>query len=205
MDTSNLFLMHIPRTATTSLFYAARKRPCGYMSNRNDWYDGHAVWTEIPRDKQILVMLRDPVDRMASHFKMLAGTKTVPEHTLMSKGIVQVFSEYQPTPWNRSQRPWLKPNPNIAVRMLAGAESDYEQMIETAKQNLDQCLWFGITEKFAQSIDRLNELFQWNLPIRYDNKLDRPILEITNEEKAQLRELGKYDQQLYEYALEKFG
>ena len=97
------------------------------------------------------------------------------------------------------------------IRRLYGPKlitKKQEELLKIAKERLSQFAYFGIAEKFEESMFLLYFTFGW-FPIRIMPKLNiasnrKKIDYLPNETAAKLKELTRFDTQLYQYALELF-
>lgn len=82
-----------------------------------------------------------------------------------------------------------------------------EEILETAKQHLLECKFFGIVERFQDSLLLLNYTFGWK-PYRRSTKLNisqtKENNQLTSEAKEELDRKTKLDSQLYDFANQLF-
>jgi hypothetical protein len=97
---------------------------------------------------------------------------------------------------------------NRMVAMIGGftrkemLRLDGQMMLEVAKSHLDSIPFFGLTERFDESLDLMNYIFNWK-PVDYQKLNTSPEgqkLEITPETQQALEECNILDMQLYEFA-----
>ena len=195
------FQLHIPCTGGTSLFYGLSK---SHQMERSGWYLTHSPWELIPNGRRVITTLRDPVDRCVSFWNLLYNSKAFssPEK-LQEFGIVNTFERFvTPETWEMKAKPWLTPDPNLQTRMLAGFKGEPAQMLEAAKQHINECAWVGFCgPDFGEYLPALSDLVGYDVPMRWDRSFsDRPRFQADNDEKAKLEELCSLDRQLYDYA-----
>lgn len=91
-------------------------------------------------------------------------------------------------------------------RILESMQSDHsdEDLLITAKQNLDQFCFIGVTERFEESLELLCHIFGWPIPSEIQSanvNNDRVTKEkISEEDISLLIELNRADIELYKYA-----
>lgn len=230
---STLIVVHIPKTAGTTLAIILTERYGadnvlgirGAREARQEFaaspelvrgaprlITGHqpfGLHAHVPRACDYLTFLRDPVERVVSHYYHVLHEET---HYLRDRVVSKGFTleEYVENPM---RTPELD---NHQTRMLA----DYElsqatrvggadrSLLESAKLNLDTMFaCVGLTERFDETMVLLTDALGWArtpyyLPARVSsNKPKRPIPE---EIRRRIRELNRLDVELYEHVAERF-
>lgn len=121
---------------------------------------GYGVHEHLPRECRYLTVLREPVDRTLSVYDFLRQEGRVPTD--------QTLPEFLDRPTIR--RVWWIDNAH--VRYLAGERGEIVdapvgecpgELLETAKARLErEIAWFGLTERFDESLLLLCERFGWS-------------------------------------------
>ncbi|MFC1706174.1 hypothetical protein ACFL59_05025 [Planctomycetota bacterium] len=177
-----LYFLHIPKTAGTTLFEILRKRfkPEEAVSAEGDVFldlccrsspedraryrlmrahFGYGVYRLLPRRPVFVTMLRDPVARVISVYKHI---RRIPHHRLNREVIELGLLEFLEHPRARVR--------DLQVRHLAGFRLRKEELgalcdddlLELAKAHLDDLAFFGLTERFDDSIRLLSHTFDWS-------------------------------------------
>jgi hypothetical protein len=181
--------------------------------SRNRVLAGHVpfcVFRELlPADTRYMTFLRDPVDRVVSHYwrhirrqdparaglvKTRAGARTKAdsfEQALVEMRLPQVN--------------------NYATRFLCDHASPGAELppdaLETAKANLREFEFVGIQERFEESLVLLQRLLGLGSAPYQDRHVssDRPAVEdIPDEQLALIAECNRLDAELYEFGLRLF-
>jgi FkbM family methyltransferase len=154
----------------------------------------------LPPDTRYLTFLREPVDRVLSHYH----------------GLIHGFPRDQGRPTADSleealvemRLPQLN---NLATRYLCGDPSPLKEMpagaLDDAKANLRDFAFVGIQERFEESIVLLRRMLGLSAD-PYLNRhvsIDRPdVEEISGEQRALITECNQLDAELYAFAQELF-
>jgi len=162
-----------------------------------------------------VVMLREPIDRVVSHYYFVKGYK---HHSLHILANSMSFDEYLARP--EAEHDIC----NIQTKMLSGyynsisATGVYitgiysdtigtfsqDDLLRAAKSNLRTCI-VGLTEYFAESVETYARILNWEGPFATHRRLRttavRPLLsELPKDTLRTLRELNELDIELYNYA-----
>jgi hypothetical protein len=174
IDTDMWLVVHTPKTAGTSLRWALEKqfgkskiiRDYGphsdtttdvvrkHLYNGDDSKDPQSLFAEISGDTYKVLIGHFPLQRYSDYFK---AKKII---TFVRDPLVRMCSEYLHRVKNKSftgtfseflQRPVYR---NLQSRFLKGVSDD---------------TFIGVTEKYAESLQRINHITRWNLSVRKKN------------------------------------
>jgi hypothetical protein len=161
----------------------------------------------VPGPFTYITMLRDPVDRIISHYYFVLRT---PHHGLYD----------EVTSRNLTLRDYVLSGlrgetNNGQTRLIAGEESTslpYGQcppeLLETAKRNIEKDFTLvGLTERFDETLILLKRAFGWKTPfyVKMNVTKDRPRKEdIPADTLAIIEEYNQMDAELYRYAQQLF-
>jgi len=168
---------------------------------------GHMVFALrhlLPSNAQYFTLLRDPVERMISHYTFI---KRTPHNYLYHKVTSKKLSlkDYIETIEDKDLD-------NGQIRYLADqADIPYgecsSEMLDSAKSNLKLMRVLGITEYFDESILLLKKAFSWRIPfyVKTNVSSNRPRqTDLTTETIEAIKKRNLLDIALYEYACEQF-
>jgi hypothetical protein len=167
--------------------------------SRYDYFRAHLPYMPDAWTKPIVyvTMFREPIDRCVSQYKHIFRHEAHPRHALARNfgtlaGYLRNFDD--PGFWNRH------------CMMIAGPSISQSQLLEVAKKNLASFPFFGIQERFEESIELLAYIFDKGAPVIVSQNVspDDLQVEITDEVLAILNEKNQLDLKLYQYALEEF-
>ena len=207
--TGPLVFVHIPKTGGTSL---------GDFLRRNVGEEGFAHLWEPPEDSELsrlaecravighfhhglhrrlgvpcayATMLRDPVDRVLSHYHYLRHAD-VPRHELARDHGLEAWLEIEPDARN------------LQVQYLAGVFGEVGPAdLETAKQRLERFAVVGLLEHFEASLALMARCFGFG-ELSYERKRVNPSRPSLDAEQAVTREIvGRHnvlDLELYRFA-----
>lgn len=228
MSDKTLIFIHIPKTAGTTMRgimfnqYGADK-VCGiYDMNENFTHnEDFNAFEEKDKRSYIAIIghfsygiheilakgqeyfyattLRDPVRRVLS---------------LYNSTVKRQFKNIEAPPiedlLNKFHNPWYD---NEQVRMLSGVKARFgectEEMLESAKSNLNACPFFGITEAFEESYFLGSKTMGWK-PIGYNSKNTKSYPQnmksetVSEEILALIKKNNALDIRLYDYARDLF-
>lgn len=223
-----LIFVHIPKAAGSSLQEILVKRFDGVRGYRftgnidrvnafralsqegRDSFDllqGHVHYGLhecLSRPATYITMLRDPVDRIISHYHFVMAN---PGHYLYTQiaGRGMTLHEYavlRPSnELDNDQVRWLcaREHEDVAVGSVS------REMLEEAKWNLANAFSVvGLMERFNESVECLKAEFGWKdvrVPERRNTNKHRPaVKQVPVETLDAIRRLNRYDIELYDYA-----
>jgi SAM-dependent methyltransferase len=196
-------------------------------------FSGHfyyTVYDMLPSRPYTITMLRDPVQRMISHFQHIVREPSLFHHQqAVERGIDGFFSQPE---IQKSLR-------NVQTRMLAleldvqaiqdswgkeifdayrlgefhawlelPVELSDKDLLRLAKERLESFAWFGITDHFEDSLKLLTHTFGWPPLVEYDIQNTAPtqlrVDSISPHTISILKWLTELDQQLFAYAQQLF-
>jgi Sulfotransferase family len=164
----------------------------------------YAVFRQrLPPDTRYMTFLREPVDRVLSHY--YRHVRRDPRHAgrapkrgaqPKADSLEQALVEMRVPQLNNFATRFLSADPD-AVRLSAGA-------LEEAKANLRGFAFVGIQERFEESIVLLQRLLGLGSVPYVDRHVssDRPAVEeIPDEQRALILECNRLDAELYSFAV----
>jgi hypothetical protein len=162
------------------------------------WFGAHAL---LPRPATYLTVLRDPIDRIISHYYFVQRD---PEHYLHQ--IVQGMSLEEYVTSGCSTEIY-----NDQTRLLVGAPIETGQpsaeILAVAKQNLDRHFAVvGLTEEFDRSLILMKRCFGWRSPFYIKRNVTRhpTKAKISPATLQVIEQHNQLDQALYRYAQARF-
>jgi hypothetical protein len=161
------------------------------------------VHSLFPQESAYLTILRDPLERVVSHYYY---ARSHPEHDLHDRIVEEELSLHDYVTGDLSNELENGQVKQLSQRAAAGAECNRD-CLEEAKTNLKEHFpVVGITEQFDLSLILFQRQFGWTTP-RYvsrnvgDPSEREPLDERT---KAVILERNRLDQQLYEFVARRF-
>lgn len=176
---------------------------------------GFGLHDYLPEPVSSFTVLRDPVDRVMSHYYYLRDQ--------MDRG-----RDYTDRPWLREAGrmtlgEYVRHGPSADVRngqtrLLAGAmngwdvaaatPSDPTDMLDRAKANLgDQLCLAGLTERFDETLLLLQRRLGWSKPFYVTRNVTQgrpPKAALSPDELEGIQDANRLDIELYEYATARF-
>jgi hypothetical protein len=169
-------------------------------------FRGHLGFIDIPKlipGKRLINVniLREPVARVVSHYDYIRRTPTDPRYDSVKNATLEEFTE------KLNLGKFGKNMQTYRVAKIAQFDIDRftpEEMLEIAKQSLDQFAFVGILEKFQESLFLLSYIFGWK-PIynsRKENASKKPKTkaELSPQTLEIIQAQTQLDRVLYEYA-----
>lgn len=164
-------------------------------------------WVEGP--SRYVTFLRDPVDRVISHYHFALEKPEIPGGDRL-----QALTEGELT--DAVTHPDVRQLQNFQTRLLAGFDDEGrpfpagrsdEEILARAKENLDRCAVVGLTERFDESIVLMKIAFGWTAPVyaRQNPTSGRPAVgAVPQRLLALIEERNRLDRALYEHAQDLF-
>lgn len=203
--------LHIPRTGGTSFFEVLarhfephevrrggdRRKPARDPGCR--LVSGPAAAVTVLRDRvpHLVTILREPVARTMSHYRMV---RRMPRHPLHGLAARSTFLEFlQHADGGRADA-------DRQTRQLAGPVEGASRgaLLEAARERLESIACFGLRERFDESIRLLERTFGWeptsSLPHVNGSGDTNHRLALDARELAAAEELNRLDLELYRFA-----
>lgn len=166
----------------------------------------------------LVTFLRDPIKRTISHYKHWHDSANFP---LQDPGLLSIKPEVREAfefAQSASLRDFVNTNNtyikggalgNMETLLLSSVHSgSLADHLESAKENLAKCIFFGLTEKFEESIDLFRSIFldapEYALEQSLENRSRELMEEIPIDVINTIRQQVSYDIELYEYAKKLF-
>jgi len=152
-----------------------------------------------PETWQYVTFLRDPATRIVSEYFQVRASPKNPAHAFgMQYGLAEFVRRGLGLSWNGMCR--MLSNEVYGERFESPAA-----MYDAAMNNVERCALVGLTEHFAESVQRLCVLYGWKEP-RFGRQYaltpaGRPL---SDEELSAIREHNELDYRLYERCRQRF-
>ncbi len=185
---------------------------------------GHMGWTPVSylaRKPRIITMLRDPVARTVSHYRHIAREKSHWMYPAFKGRDVSIeeFLEHPPARrlisnfqtrnmadmWDLKEKYTdddNKPLEPSLGRLMAYCSAALEEpdLFMLAQERMAQCAFVGVTERFKESVARLEGQFGWKCDAAAPDLNRAPEEEMTlaPETRRKIEELTQLDRALYE-------
>jgi hypothetical protein len=163
------------------------------------------VVARLPRPATYMTFLRDPVERVVSHYRF---ARRHPDHYLHELASTQGLADYVRACGE------AEPN-NDQTRLLAGDGSSSgdggssPELLARAKLNLERHAAVGLTEAFDASLVVMRRIFGWRRPLYAPVNVSRPDRAGTGPLPAVVREAidahNALDRELYGHAQQLFA
>ena len=174
----------------------------------------YAVYERYIPNALFATFLRDPVQRTISQYKSWHDPKNFQPkdpHYIKSTPAVKEALEFTQ---RATLEEFVKTNNsivisgalgNIQTRMLSSYENvSFEMHLESAKENLAKCIFFGLTEKFEESIGLFQSTFPdapaYALKPVHENRSLVEVSDISSETMDIIKEQVSFDILLYDFA-----
>lgn len=168
---------------------------------------GFGLHKYLPRTAVYITILRNPVDRVISHYYHEYRDPGSQLHKLIHAGMgLKEYVQYYAEAGEMD---------NLQTRMIAGNWEKRgfgpctEEMLATAKQNLrDYFIVVGLTERFDETYLLLKKHLGWKTRLyrKYNVAQNRPQQHKLSAETLQvIDELNRYDTALYHFAVKRFA
>lgn len=110
------------------------------------------VHEHLPGPVDYVTMLREPVERVLSHYFYAREPRVVPEATSLAEHVRDLVEA------------------NLQTRLLAGTFDPRDrpppgQLLERARRNLRACRVVGLSERFDESVLLMRRAFGWRVPL----------------------------------------
>ncbi|MDF2455802.1 MAG: hypothetical protein K0R51_1795 [Cytophagaceae bacterium] len=226
-----LIFVHIPKTAGSTIHGVIAREYWSHKHLKASKIPSKEAFKELPQEERyrytanaehidvsvipfirpglpIITFLRDPSRRVISGYEFIYNFKW---HKFHKKMLEHRYSLY-----DFLDGKYMKNYDNGQVRFLSGSiDKEFgtinETDLELAKHNLDHLITaFGITERFDESILHFSEILNWKTPLytkinaNKNKGYSSEHYELDAKTLAKINECNYYDEQLYQYALEKF-
>ncbi len=156
----------------------------------------------LPGPVEYITFLREPVQRVISHYRMLCRKNILPSNLVIDPAKKE---------WNLgAYPPFFRDLDNLQTRLLSGSSLNLpfgactEEHLNQAKANLDQFKFVGLTEQFDLSLMLLKRLCGWRwhfyVPDNRSTGDPSPLSPVVLEA---IRNLNRFDYELYRYAEER--
>lgn len=157
---------------------------------------GFGLGRYLSAPSDYVTLLRDPVDRVLSHYYYTVDWQNRPSDTSLYEHLSGLIEG------------------NLQTRMLAapyddgGGELPPEQLLERAKRHLQACVVVGLTERFDETLLMLRQAVGWQWPFYVRANVNRsrpPGRAVPEEVRQRIANDNALDAALYQYAVELFA
>jgi hypothetical protein len=163
----------------------------------------YGIHEALPGPWTYITLLRDPVQRIASHYRHVLR---YPEHRLHAHVVGSGMSlcDYAGSGISEELDNWqTRCVAGGAVPTIGGCT---DELLDQAKENLDaRFAWFGLSERFEDSIVLLRRALRWHrayyVPLNSGSSGGEPLNAAT---RAEILRWNALDQELYEHARRRF-
>lgn len=149
-------------------------------------------------------MLRNPIDRVISHYSYVLRTPDDPYHDAAKYLGLQEYNCYVQDNWQTRYLSGFEP---VGLGHF-GEEECTTAVLENAKRNLVQYFdLVGIVERFDETVTLLRRKFAWTLPFYIKRNVTRtrlPKEKYPVQTIAVIEKYNKFDMELYNFGLDLF-
>lgn len=168
---------------------------------------GFGIHEQFRRPADYVTFLRDPIERVISHysFERTLTTSPIYKHLQSGEMDIQGFVRYYAEAGEMD---------NLQTRMIAGNWHKRgfgpctDEMLDTAKRNLrEHFVVVGLAERFDESYIMLKRHFGWPVTFYTKRNVSRQRVrrtELSRDDIEFIREYNQFDQQLYIYGKKLF-
>lgn len=176
---------------------------------------GFHEYLPLNQPYKYISILRDPIDRLISHFFYIYTTEQNHLHNKLMKNIMMDRIKNPKLDLEDSFHRYIfslesGEVDNTHVRAISGIDCPFgkctEEMLEIAKQNIERkFLYVGLTEYFDQMVSFFKTEMGWYIPpfLEQDRKnsisYNFDVKDLSEEAIRELREFNKYDEELYRH------
>jgi len=156
-----------------------------------------AVYKSVDEPFLHFTILRNPIDRLVSHYYYILGREDHKQNDAVIKGKI-TLAQY-------ATGEKISAPKNIMTRYLSGSSELDGQALNEAKNNLKNLFtFFGFQDKFDESLMLLKNASELQNPFylkKNETKKRKPVQAIPEETLQIIAENNQLDIQLFEYAL----
>ena len=159
------------------------------------FYGTHA---KLPSSARYATVLRDPVDRVVSHYYYIRRRPDAGLYQLANELSLDEFVRRPFRPLDNAQVRFVS---GVGYRPEAGACGPKE--LAAAKDHLDGFIAVGLTERFDESLEMFSRVFGWAKMVAAPRNVseERPALDAIDPDTiAYIRQANELDADLYEHA-----
>lgn len=226
-----LAFLHIEKTAGTELSaylrahfieseicedYFGGPAESYFLRTHGRYFHGHFFYADLKRsgfDGDVITMLRSPIDRVFSHYSSLHDPSKLTDEWLCAADpedirVVRSVHDMTFDEFVRSDIPGIAARTdNLMSRRLSRNPRAHRPDLRGALSVLErEMFWFGIVEKFKESIQLLQDRVDGLSPyaeVRH-NASQSYAFDLSSRGREILIERNAYDQELYDFATELF-
>jgi len=233
-----LCFLHIPKTAGTSLnfyieslFRQEEVCPAQYMTDieiaskaflsKYKYFRGHFsydIYKYLPEKPIYITMLRDPVERVVSHFEYWKTHSKSWSANHINSDLANKYEDQRKAVAHdllyfvSGDHPRVKWLANLQTWKIASGSIDVDpaspNLLELAKEHLQEFAFFGITEYFSVSLVQLSHILGFAISDsskRLNVNARRPAVKnIPAKTLDAIMEHNQLDMELYRFALKAF-
>jgi len=157
----------------------------------------------LPPPAEYITFLRNPVNRVLSHYKMLCRNKLIPSEPII---------DLSKSDWNLTPYPELCYSiDNGQTRALAGVDPDLpfgactKHHLQIARQNMDRHFKFvGLAEQFNLSLMLMERICDWKWHFYVPDNVAAGAFQLPPDVTKAIHDLNRFDFELYRNARQRF-